>query len=111
MKKKALGILMALCAALSLAPVTALAAGGSAPTAVKSVGLGTSMLPNPEVPKDVDAAWKGSYVYYGIYKGQPIKFRMLSKNTTDFGGGRHCWHGGDDHPVQYRVRNVYAEAV
>lgn len=86
MKKKVLGILLALCAALSLAPVTALAAGGSAPTAVKSVGLGTSMLPNPEVPKDVDTAWKGSYVYYGIYKGEPIKFRMLSKCTTNFGG-------------------------
>lgn len=86
MKKKVLGILLALCAALSLAPVTALAAGGSAPTAVKSVGLGTSMLPNPEGPKDVDTAWEGSYVYYGIYKGEPIKSRMLSKCTTDFGG-------------------------
>ena len=43
------------------------------------------MLPNPEVPKDVDTARKGSYVYYGIYKGEPIKFRMLSKCTTDFG--------------------------
>ena len=85
MKKKALGILLALCAALSLAPMTALAADGSTVTAVKSVGLGTSMLPNPEVPKDVDTAWKGSYVYYGIYKGEPIKFRMLSRRTTDLG--------------------------
>lgn len=85
MKKKALGILLALCAALSLAPVTALAAGGSTVTAVKSVGLGTSMLSNPEVPKDADTAWKGSYVYYGVYNGEPIKSRMLSRRTTDFG--------------------------
>lgn len=99
MKKKALGILLALCAALSLAPMTALAAGGSTVTAVKSVGLGTSMLPNPEVPKDVDTAWKGSYVYYGIYKGERSNSVCFQRTPPILAARRCCWHGGDDHPV------------
>ena len=86
MRKRILSILLALCMVLCLVPTVVLAANSSSPTAIKSVGLGTSMLPNPEVPKDVDTAWKGSYVYYGVYNGEPIKFRMLSKRTTDFGG-------------------------
>lgn len=30
--------------------------------------------------------WTGSYVYFGTYDGEPMKYRVLSRRSTDFGG-------------------------
>ena len=54
---------------------------------VKTItGLGTGTIGNPNKPASGSIKWSGSYVYYGKYKNNPVKYRVLSKKTTDFGG-------------------------
>lgn len=48
------------------------------------VTLGTSGIANPNLPADKDAAWSGSYVYFGEYDGKPIRFRVLAKDSTAY---------------------------
>ncbi|MBR6257734.1 MAG: InlB B-repeat-containing protein, partial [Lachnospiraceae bacterium] len=49
-------------------------------------GLGTGAITDPVIPEaETDAAWSGSFVYYGKYKGQPVKYRVLDKASGDFG--------------------------
>ena len=54
--------------------------------------LGTSVIAGPDAPKDKDSAWSGSYVYFGAYcefdgyEDSPIRFRVLSPDTSAFGG-------------------------
>ncbi|MCR5507052.1 MAG: carbohydrate-binding domain-containing protein [Lachnospiraceae bacterium] len=38
----------------------------------------------PKSPSSATAVWNGSYVYFGRYNGQPIKWRILNKYTEDF---------------------------
>ncbi len=55
-------------------------------------GLGTGAIGNPVPPADKDTPWTGSYVYYGKYDtngddiAEPVKYRVLDKATTKFGG-------------------------
>ena len=49
-------------------------------------GLGTSVIANPTEPTATTDAWQGSYVYFGTYGENPVKYRVLDKNTTVFGG-------------------------
>ena len=55
-------------------------------------GLGTGAIGNPVAPADKDTLWSGSYVYYGKYDtdgddiAEPVKYRVLDKATTKFGG-------------------------
>ena len=61
-------------------------------TGNRSLGLGTSIMRNPAIPTENDD-WSGSYVWFGYdYQynsqynpGKPIKYRVLSKNTTELG--------------------------
>ena len=56
------------------------------PETVKAItGLGTGTISNPKIPVD-GSSWRGSYVYYGNYGDNPIKYRVLSKSTSDFSG-------------------------
>ncbi|WP_026498756.1 InlB B-repeat-containing protein [Butyrivibrio sp. WCD2001] len=48
-------------------------------------GLGASVIGAPEKRTD-NTAWKGSYIWYGSYNGNPVKYRVLSPKTTTFGG-------------------------
>ena len=50
-------------------------------------GLGTGSIQNP-VNGNTDGltAWTGSYVYYGKYIGKPVKYRVLTTRSSDFGG-------------------------
>ena len=55
-------------------------------------GLGTSVIADPTAPTSDEAAWTGSYVYYGNYDAdgdgtaEPVKYRVLDASTTEFGG-------------------------
>jgi len=49
-------------------------------------GLGTGVISNPTVPTASSDAWQGSYVYFGTYNGNPVKYRVLDNNTSVFGG-------------------------
>ena len=50
-------------------------------------GLGTGAIDNP-TSGDTQGltGWTGNYVYYGTYKSSSVKYRILSKCTSDFGG-------------------------
>ena len=48
--------------------------------------LCTTDIASPVAPANADSAWKGSYVYFGTYGGNPIKFRVLAPSTTAYGG-------------------------
>lgn len=39
---------------------------------------------DPAVPTDTTSAWSGSKVYFGNYDNNPILFRVLDANTTDY---------------------------
>ena len=56
-----------------------------APT-VNAINIGTPGIIDPAVPTSTSDAWKGCYVYFGTYGGNPVKYRVLDKNTTVFGG-------------------------
>jgi len=47
--------------------------------------LGISIISNPEKPEDLTSPWVGSYVYFGNYDGNPIKFRVLDSDTDKYG--------------------------
>ena len=49
-------------------------------------GLGTDKISNPTEPENATDAWQGSYVYFGTYGGNPVKYRVLDNNTSVFGG-------------------------
>ena len=47
--------------------------------------LGVTQIVEPVKPTDFTDPWKGSYVYYGKYDGEPIMFRVLDTDAKDFG--------------------------
>ena len=51
-----------------------------------NTGLGTSMISNPEKPESKDDNWRGDYVLFGTYEGEPIWFRVLDNETEAYGG-------------------------
>ena len=48
--------------------------------------LGTKQIADPEIPESSEDTWRGSYVYFGKYEGEPILFRVLDSETTVYGG-------------------------
>ncbi|MBP5607014.1 MAG: InlB B-repeat-containing protein [Lachnospiraceae bacterium] len=48
-------------------------------------GLGTGGITDPVAPASTSDAWRGSYVYYGKYDDQPVKYRVLDKDSTEYG--------------------------
>lgn len=54
-----------------------------APTA-KEMNFGTQGIIGPAVPNHPRDAWKGCYVYFGKYGGNPVKYRVLDACTTDY---------------------------
>lgn len=79
---------------LTLIPRTAVITATDADGTVtsRSLGLGTSIMRNPAIPTETDA-WSGSYVWFGYSfnynalnnPGKPVKYRVLSKDTTELG--------------------------
>ena len=47
--------------------------------------LGTTQIAAPNAPFICDSEWEGSFVYFGEYKGKPIRFRVLAPETVDYG--------------------------
>ena len=46
----------------------------------------TSGIAKPVQPDSADDAWEGSYVYYGKRCDNPLKYRVLTPKTTEYGG-------------------------
>ena len=79
--KTLLGLLLCAVMVTSLLPGMMLTARADGKTIT---GLGTEAISNPTTGTDTSTAWQGSYVYYG--GANPLKFRVLSKKTSEFGG-------------------------
>ena len=75
--KKLLGLLLCTIMIAGLLPGTLSLARADGKTIT---GLGTGAITNPAG----NGSW--SYVYFGKYNGNPVKYRVLSKNTNGFGG-------------------------
>lgn len=52
---------------------------------VDNTSLGVSQMKSPDVGTANNVAWKGSFVYFGTYNNEPIKFRALSTNEKGYG--------------------------
>ena len=48
--------------------------------------LSTSGISAPKEVNSCDEPWAGSYVWFGTCNDAPTKYRVLSPNTTDYGG-------------------------
>ena len=59
------------------------------------ITLGTYGITNPNPPANKDAAWSGSYVYFGEYDGRPVKFRVLAKDSTAYTEGKALFLDSD----------------
>lgn len=86
--KKGMAAVMSAAIVLGMMPgmvgnVTQVKAAGGDKTIA---GLGTGVISNPTVPTASTDAWQGSYVYFGTYGGNPVKYRVLDNNTSVFGG-------------------------
>ena len=90
---------MVLAAVLALVSVQAAAGEGTtAENAGKNQSntrLGVSGLSDPDTPADKDAPWSGSYVYFGTYDGNPIRFRVLAKDSTAYTAGKALFLDSD----------------
>ena len=87
---KAIVLVLSVCLLMGLVPGSRFTAAARAAEPIVPVektiaGFGTSVLSNPE-QADGKHFWRGDYVYFGTSEGKPIRFRVLSTSTSDFGG-------------------------
>ena len=47
-------------------------------------GLGTGIISNPNPPANDESHWSGSYVYYGKYNEEDVRYRVLDRRTNKF---------------------------
>ena len=47
--------------------------------------LGGGSLGSPMAPKSMDTPWTGSFLWYGKYEGEPVKYRVLDPHTDIYG--------------------------
>lgn len=50
-----------------------------------NTSLGVSQMKSPKLGTANNVAWEGSFVYFGKYNNEPIKFRALSTNEMGYG--------------------------
>ncbi|MBQ9934696.1 MAG: hypothetical protein IJO70_02515 [Lachnospiraceae bacterium] len=117
--KKILSILLCMALAVSgmMVPAVNVQAADGTTTAKTIAGLGTGIIAEPTVPTADTDEWAGSYVYYGTYGGNPVKYRVLDKDSTDFGGTTmllDCdtvlWAGSDPSSAFDADGNVWADS-
>ncbi|MFW5676333.1 MAG: YDG domain-containing protein, partial [Acetivibrio ethanolgignens] len=88
LKKRVSGIALSFVLFIGFASGTATAVHAE-PVEKTIAGFDTSVISNPEAPEAPEEYrnnWKGSYVYFGTYNGEPVKYRVLDNSTSDFGG-------------------------
>ena len=87
---KAIVLVLSVCLLMGLVPGSRFMAAARAAEPIVTVektiaSFGTSALSNPKRADGTDF-WRGDYVYFGTSAGNPIRFRVLSTSTSDFGG-------------------------
>ena len=67
-------------------------------------GLGTDVIKAPDAPSDTwegkEEPWKGNFVWYGKYDGDPVKYRVLAPQTDLYGGNTMLL---DSHLILYQA--------
>ena len=58
--------------------------GGAFNKTEKNTARGVSQIAEPVVPAVGSDAWKGSYIYFGKYDGEPVLFRVLDTESDDY---------------------------
>ena len=51
-----------------------------------NTGVVTSIIDSPKAPESPLSIWCGNYVWLGQFNGKPVKYRVLSPETTAYGG-------------------------
>lgn len=87
-KRKVAARVMAAMMTAAMLPQSALSVyaeepAGSPAQTDEGVYLGTSIIADPKMGGS--SGWSGSYVNYGTYNGQAVKYRVLDAETTDYG--------------------------
>ena len=82
MKEKKLSALLLVSMVLLLSYGTTVSAYAAVEKNV--AGLGTGAIKSPE-PGSADNDWTGSYVWYGAYNGNAVRYRVLTPETTAYG--------------------------
>ncbi len=89
-KRMISALLCVLLAALCVITVPQLSTKASARIVVNKniTGLRTGAIGNPIAPGDPGdtSGWTGSYVYYGTFNGEVMKYRVLDTHSNEFGG-------------------------
>ncbi|MBR6186112.1 MAG: hypothetical protein IKQ41_07590 [Clostridia bacterium] len=49
-----------------------------------NTALGVSVIADPVPPENKDTPWSGNYVWFGVYDGKPIRFRVLAKDAAAY---------------------------
>ncbi len=85
--RRSVAILLAAVMVFSLLPAMKLfGTAGAAVAADKEIsGLGTAGIATPKSGES-NSPWSGSYVWFGRYEGEPVKYRVLAPKTTSYGG-------------------------
>ena len=68
--------------------------------------LGASRIVSPVTPSNKDDSWQGSYVYFGSYNNNPIRFRVLTPSTTIYGGNT-MFLDSDSTLFNHRFDDIY----
>ena len=88
--RRLLAVILSVTMALAMVPLTGVSGSAQASSDTewtKTVAsLGTSIIKAPDAPADDDTAWAGSYVWYGRYDGEPLRYRVLNPRTTKYTG-------------------------
>ena len=50
--------------------------------------FGVETISDPRIPTSGDDPWQGSYVYFGNYQGEGLKFRVLNRTPSIMATGR-----------------------
>ena len=85
-KREITAAFMAAAMMLQAIPLTAHADSEWSKFDSKHTSFCTSGISAPKEPEYDYDAWTGSYVYYGQYENQPVKYRVLAPKTYIFGG-------------------------
>ncbi len=84
--KRLTASLMAAVLAVTMLPASGFSKVANAAESARSfTGFGTNGISAPAQPSSAEDSWSGSYVYYGKYNGQYVKYRVLSPETDAYG--------------------------
>ena len=84
--KKLMAIMLSAVLTLSIVPFIGTSSVVQAAEEKTVESLGTGVMAPPIQTTARYTKWRGSFVYYGKYDGEPVKYHVLAPSTDIFGG-------------------------